>query len=500
MLLRIMSWQLCLFALSGTLSQGADLTDLDINVALRGTGARSGAWPRELQGDQNQTRGRMVPNCDQGYVDVSNGNAYFWSCAFFCDGGRYYAQANCMCACLTPEQAAKAEELGLIYKGPQPSITTGAPGGIIVTQPPTRTTERGDPVQKTPIGELGGDGGIEPPAVDGGFILPDRPLSTAAPDEGALDPAGVSMTVIVVVSASALCLLAAAMVGAAFWTGALKRNPSRVEDFKFVEPPVILQDERGLGSRASSRNSSASRAVGEVRTSSRRSSNASVSVASYSLRDAGNGAFYDSGTSSTTASQMLSFRQEAPPCGPFHDVPRGGPFPDAAWAHKMDDDDRGLGGPRMSSRNSATGSNRLNPQEIGSRRNSKTSVNSVASGAQLLGAAVPTGSHAGSHLSPDSQSLGVAHVSKGSAGGSPSWSNKLSPEDIGSRRHSRTSAHSETIGAGPDSRHLSPNPSRGSSRHGSKHSAHSRGPSRESSQGRNPESRHGSKRSVSPAR
>lgn len=400
MLLRIMSWHLCLFALSGTLSQGADLSDLDIHAALRGTAARPGAWPRELQGDQNQTRGRMVPNCDQGYVDVSNGNAYFWSCAFFCDGGKYYAQANCMCACLTPEQAARAEELGLIYKGPQPSITTGAPGGIIVTQPPLRTTERGDPVEKTPIGELGGDGGIDPPAVDGDFTLPDRPLSTAAPDDGAPEPAGISVTVIVVVSASALCILAVALVGAAFWTGALKRNPSRVEDFKFVEPPVILQDERGLGSRASSRQSSASRTVGEVRSSSRRSSNASVSVASYSLRDAGNGAFYDSGTSSTTASQMLSFRQEAPPCGPFHDVPRGGPFPDAAWAHKMDDDDRGLGGPRTSSRNSATGSNRLNPQEIGSRRNSRTSVNSVTSGTQLLGAAVPAGPHAGSHLSP----------------------------------------------------------------------------------------------------
>jgi len=39
-----------------------------------------------------------------GYNDVSGGSAFYWSCAFHCEGGPYYATEGCICACLTPEQ------------------------------------------------------------------------------------------------------------------------------------------------------------------------------------------------------------------------------------------------------------------------------------------------------------------------------------------------------------------------------------------------------------
>ena len=39
-----------------------------------------------------------------GYNDVSGGSAFYWSCAFHCEGGPHYATEGCICACLTPEQ------------------------------------------------------------------------------------------------------------------------------------------------------------------------------------------------------------------------------------------------------------------------------------------------------------------------------------------------------------------------------------------------------------
>ena len=41
-----------------------------------------------------------------GYNDVSGGSAYYWSCAFHCEGGQYFATEGCICACLTPAQEA----------------------------------------------------------------------------------------------------------------------------------------------------------------------------------------------------------------------------------------------------------------------------------------------------------------------------------------------------------------------------------------------------------
>ena len=48
-----------------------------------------------------------IPNRKiSGYNDVSGGSAYYWSCAFHCEGGQYFATEGCICACLTPAQEA----------------------------------------------------------------------------------------------------------------------------------------------------------------------------------------------------------------------------------------------------------------------------------------------------------------------------------------------------------------------------------------------------------
>eukprot|EP00913_Durusdinium_trenchii_P035212 g32942.t1 len=48
---------------------------------------------------------------DGGYSDVTNGQAYYWSCAHYCEGGKYYATKGCICACLTPKQEELLEQM-----------------------------------------------------------------------------------------------------------------------------------------------------------------------------------------------------------------------------------------------------------------------------------------------------------------------------------------------------------------------------------------------------
>jgi len=423
------------------------------SASLRGGVQRNQSAHRRLN---TTNTGTMVPQCRPGYIDTSGGRAHYWSCAFYCDGGPYYAKASCMCACLTPEQAANE-----IY---QATTTVGGVGwAVTVTASTGLTTEPYVPVEKMPIGDLGQEAG-GPPQVDGYVSGPDLPGNAPPEDlEGEEEPTGLSITVIIVIAASMLCLIAVALFGCAFKTGALRRGSARVEDFKFVETPAISSGGNEiLSSRASSRNSTTSHTlleIQEARTGSRRSSNASVR----SQQDMKSGAFYDSGISSTTASQMLCSSKDIPPSGPFPDsIPRGGPFPDTAWAHEpYDDDERGLTGPRASSRMSvhSTQGNRLQmPQELGSRRSSKTSVDSMTA-SHLIGP-----SHLNTtHLVPDQRGASrqsAGHVSVGSHHLSPSVREcsrtsanshhsqetgrkpSKSPRELGARRDSRTSTAS----------------------------------------------------------
>merc|ERR1712048_1014304 len=56
--------------------------------------------PRFLQSDS--IRGNVYkPECPWGYIDVTYGKAFWWSCAKGCPGGAY-ADEDCRCACQVP--------------------------------------------------------------------------------------------------------------------------------------------------------------------------------------------------------------------------------------------------------------------------------------------------------------------------------------------------------------------------------------------------------------
>eukprot|EP00438_Fugacium_kawagutii_P005863 Skav213715 [mRNA] locus=scaffold2678:19699:25582:- [translate_table: standard] len=94
---------------------------------------------------------RQFP-AQSGYNDVSGGSAYYWSCAFYCDGGQYYATEGCVCACLTPAQ--EAEWRGRVTTTPPApfdplNVGTPEPGKILIT-----TRAPLDPVTEFSAGEL----------------------------------------------------------------------------------------------------------------------------------------------------------------------------------------------------------------------------------------------------------------------------------------------------------------------------------------------------------
>ena len=44
--------------------------------------------------------------CDDGYVDSTNGNWNYWGCGSNCEGGRYYTNIGCACACVTADSVS----------------------------------------------------------------------------------------------------------------------------------------------------------------------------------------------------------------------------------------------------------------------------------------------------------------------------------------------------------------------------------------------------------
>ena len=169
----------------------------------------------------------VAPRCRPGYVDVTGGQAFYWSCAFHCEGGPYYAAASCMCACLTPEQMELAASQGGVGFGP---AGVKQSSGILVT---ARTTigppPAGDPVVELPIGPVG-EGGAEmlPPAVDGYIAAPQDVPAFQASGEPA-DEEGLSLVVVAFIGGALLIIAAATTLVCALWSSLTDGRRRRVK-------------------------------------------------------------------------------------------------------------------------------------------------------------------------------------------------------------------------------------------------------------------------------
>ena len=129
--------------------------------------------------------GTTTPRCKPGYKDVTNGQAFYWSCAFHCEGGAYYATTGCMCACLTAEQEAIWRANG------GTSQVRQAPGNAsstvdVVTRPPQPTRAPYIPVVEIPVGEFGGESRWVPPKQS--YTMPSLPSTPPEDTEDPTDP------------------------------------------------------------------------------------------------------------------------------------------------------------------------------------------------------------------------------------------------------------------------------------------------------------------------
>jgi len=142
--------------------------ETEIDPSLRGSRA-----PRRVQwnGDSNQ---KVVPQCVTGYNDVSGGSAYYWSCAFHCEGGQYFATEGCICACLTPAQEAAWRGV-ITTLPPAPFDPSNEPTRdpadfvtVVITSPPETTRPTFAPPREIPVGNVDGDLLNSPTAPPGG--------------------------------------------------------------------------------------------------------------------------------------------------------------------------------------------------------------------------------------------------------------------------------------------------------------------------------------------
>jgi len=158
----------------------------------------------------------VVPNCKPGYRDVSDGQAYPWSCAFHCPGGAF-ATATCQCACLNDEQIERYEEQGIEIKSGNVTGQAERPmTEILVPQPPDPTLAPSDPVQEMPIGGLESRERITPPS---SFLAPGSPTLSKGPSHlGDPEEAGDGTvgTVFAVIGGVVFVGASIVMVGTAF--------------------------------------------------------------------------------------------------------------------------------------------------------------------------------------------------------------------------------------------------------------------------------------------
>ncbi|CAJ1404690.1 unnamed protein product [Effrenium voratum] len=188
---------------------------------------------RQLQRDSMET---MTPQCKPGYVDITGGQAYHWSCGFYCEGGQYFSTANCICACQTPEVAEKLQDAvpaPLETQAPMPL----QPGGIIVTAPPSPTAAPSVPVHEIPVGELGDTNWNPPPTLGLDYM---GGVQTPAPQPAATNTQeSMDWTVVLSAIGAALVVIVCGVVLCINWPGDCLKRKRTTTPFKFAETPAV---------------------------------------------------------------------------------------------------------------------------------------------------------------------------------------------------------------------------------------------------------------------
>ena len=189
---------------------------------------------------QLQSGSTVRPACRPGYKDVTNGQAYTWSCAFHCEGGPYYATAGCSCACMTPEQEERWLDLGGVAGEIPPGNGSIAGNGITLTRRPVPTRRPYVPVTTMPsgVGEPGTEWEWQPPT-NNGYIVQRPKQTTASPTAEDSEDLRFHMGVLALLLAGVVVCTAVVGIVCFNWESLVKRFKKQSKALTVVEPPVF---------------------------------------------------------------------------------------------------------------------------------------------------------------------------------------------------------------------------------------------------------------------
>jgi len=280
---KFLSLHLCFITVMADISSRSLL-----GISLRGA--------RNLQSTGTSDMNTVVPRCRPGYKDVTNGQAFMWSCAFHCEGGHHYATSGCACACQTQEQEELWREFGGISGGVVPLAGNASSARILVTPAPDPTRAPRVPVAAMstgPIGEEGSEWTWKPPVLENYMGQTAKQLTTQLPstekDNGDLM---LHLGVLALLFGGVVVCTAVIGIVCFNWESIAKSLKKQSKKSKVAEPPVFnLQPqlekcpqpaaEVSMSSLVSGRTSASSNAsrvpeVGSFKVSSKQSSNGSA--------------------------------------------------------------------------------------------------------------------------------------------------------------------------------------------------------------------------------
>lgn len=258
-----------------------------VGISLRGA--------RNLQSTGTSDTNTVVPRCRPGYRDVTNGQAFVWSCAFHCEGGQHYATTGCACACQTPEQEELWREFGGTSGGVAPAGNVSS-ARIYATPAPNPTRAPFVPVVAMPTGPIGEEGSewTWKPPVSENYVAQTAKQLTTQPPSAQKDNGDLMLHLGVLALLFGGVVVCTAVVGLVCfnWGSIVKGFKKRGKKPKFAEPPVFnLQPhlekcpqppvEVSMSSLVSGRTSASSNPsrvpeVGSSKTSSKHSGTSSV--------------------------------------------------------------------------------------------------------------------------------------------------------------------------------------------------------------------------------
>lgn len=174
--------------------------------------------------NKNDFAAPKTPNCPRGYVDKTNGNAYWWECAKDCPG-TWWAEHDCGCACVTRSVYEALVASGEIEPTTKPAPS--APAADTTRRPPLVSLGPSDSAPRSPGGTSAQVIIQSTPAATQSHVMLTTTEVPTSVEEGSKGLSGLAVATISITAF--VCFVAAVVVFTKIACQGLGRKTSRVE-------------------------------------------------------------------------------------------------------------------------------------------------------------------------------------------------------------------------------------------------------------------------------